>query len=172
MILRHGDHLDFRRSFPLGTVRLLATLPHSDPPKPEELRGCRRWVREFLQKEVMPGLAVAVQDPPDRQSIKGEMQLVGTGGTASILGCLEAGLATFDRARLEATRITRERLGWHVDRLWGLPLEERKQLVGLPPNRADVILAGAVIYEAVLEQLGFDKLRISTRGLRFGAVLG
>jgi exopolyphosphatase/guanosine-5'-triphosphate,3'-diphosphate pyrophosphatase len=172
MILGHGDHLDFRRSFPLGTVRLLATLPDSDPPKQEELRGCRRWVREFLQKEIMPELAVAPQGPPDRQSIHGDMQLVGTGGTASILGCLEAGLATFDRARLEATRITRERLSWHVNRLWSLPLEERKQLVGLPPNRADVILAGAVIYEAVLEQLGFDILRISTRGLRFGAVLG
>jgi exopolyphosphatase/guanosine-5'-triphosphate,3'-diphosphate pyrophosphatase len=56
--------------------------------------------------------------------------------------------------------------------LWSLPLEQRRQLAGLPPNRADVILTGAVIYETVVEQFGFAELRISTRGLRFGAVLG
>ena len=171
LILGHGDQLDFGRSFPLGTVRLLAQLPHSDPPKLKELRACRDWVREFLREQTQSELAVAMQRETKFQSRNGGMQLVGTGGTASILGCLEAGLATFDRSRLEAARLTHERLRWHVNRLWSLPLEQRKQLVGLPPNRADVILTGAVIYEAILEQFGFAELRISTRGLRFGAVL-
>jgi len=172
LILGRGDQLEFRRSFPLGTVRLLAKLPHSDPPKPQELRACRHWVREFLQKEVQPELALAMPRETRFQSRNAGMQLVGTGGTASILGCLEARLTTFDRERLEATRLTPERLTWHVNQLWSLPLEQRMQLVGLPPNRADVILTGAVIYETVLEQFGFPELRISTRGLRFGAVLG
>ena len=57
-----------------------------------------------------------------------------------------------------------------MQRLWGLPLEERKQIIGLPNNRADVILTGAAIYE-VMEQFGFDELRVSTRGLRFAAVM-
>ncbi len=171
LILGYGDRLDFRRSFPVGTVRLLAKLPHSDPPTPEELSGCRNWVREFLRGEVQPELTLAMQREAEFQSRKGGMQFVGTGGTASILGCLEAKLASFDRQRLEAVRLTRELLSGHVNRLWGLPVEERKHLVGLPPNRADVILTGAVIYEAVLQQFGFAQLRISTRGLRFGAVL-
>ena len=38
------------------------------------------------------------------------VQLVGTGGTASILGCMEAELPSFDRQRLEATRLSLERL--------------------------------------------------------------
>jgi exopolyphosphatase/guanosine-5'-triphosphate,3'-diphosphate pyrophosphatase len=59
-----------------------------------------------------------------------------------------------------------------VEQLWSLPLEQRKRLVGLPPNRADVILMGAVVYETIFKQFGFPELRISTRGLRFGAVLG
>jgi exopolyphosphatase/pppGpp-phosphohydrolase len=37
--------------------------------------------------------------------------------------------------------------------------------------RADVILPGVVIYEAVMEEFGFEQLRISTRGLRFAAVM-
>jgi exopolyphosphatase/pppGpp-phosphohydrolase len=47
---------------------------------------------------------------------------------------------------------------------------ERKRIVGLPPERADVMLTGAVIYESVMRGFGFDVLRVSTRGLRFAAV--
>ena len=43
--------------------------------------------------------------------------------------------------------------------------------MGLPKKRADVILAGAAIYEAVMRDLGFGELRVSTRGLRFAAVM-
>jgi exopolyphosphatase/pppGpp-phosphohydrolase len=59
----------------------------------------------------------------------------------------------------------------HVKRLWSLPLEARKQIIGLPKKRADVILPGAAIYEAVMEQFDFTELRVSTRGLRFAAVM-
>ena len=51
-------------------------------------------------------------------------------------------------------------------------LEERKETIGLPKNRADVILMGVAIYQAVMEEFGFRELRISTRGLRFAAVMG
>jgi exopolyphosphatase / guanosine-5'-triphosphate,3'-diphosphate pyrophosphatase len=101
----------------------------------------------------------------------GEVQLVGVGGTATILGCMEAKLETFDRARIEATRLSAERVTWHLERLWSLPLEARKKIVGLPKNRADVILMGVAIYQAVMEEFGFRELRISTRGLRFAALM-
>ena len=159
---RSGQRL-FSHSFPLGSVRLLETFPCSDPPQPSELASCRQWLREFLRREMRPRLAGKMAD--------GEVQLVGVGGAASILGCMEAGLVAFDRARIEATRLSAERVAWHLERLWGLPLEERKQVVGLPKNRADVILMGVAIYQAVMEEFGFPGLRISTRGLRFAALM-
>ena len=58
-----------------------------------------------------------------------------------------------------------------MERLWSLPLAERRNIVGLPRKRADVILPGVVIYEAVMDAFGFSELRISTRGLRFAAVM-
>jgi exopolyphosphatase/guanosine-5'-triphosphate,3'-diphosphate pyrophosphatase len=84
---------------------------------------------------------------------------------------MENQLASFDRAKVEATRLSLERVKWHVHRLWCLPLEERKQIVGLPKNRADVILTGVAIYLAVMEEFGLPELRISTRGLRFAAMM-
>ena len=44
--------------------------------------------------------------------------------------------------------------------------------MGLPKKRADVILIGTVIYEVVMEMFGFEELRVSTRSLRYAAVLG
>lgn len=171
-ILGQGEHKHFRQSFPLGTVRLLETMPHSNPPTPGELASCRRWLKEFLQAEVLPKLRPVFSGEARSQSeaAKPRTQLVGTGGTASILGCMEARLDTFDRQRLEATRLSLQRMRWHTERLWGLPLEERRNTIGLPRNRADVILTGTAIYEAIMQELGFAELRLSTRGLRFAAV--
>ena len=162
----------FSASFPLGTVRLLENLPHSDPPKPSELAACRDWIRSFLQKEVRPQLERALRSQPSgNPTSPARHLLVGTGGTATILGRMEANLTGYDREQIEAVRLSAARLRWHVEYLWGLSLESRKQIVGLPANRADVILMGAAVYEAILDEFGFSELRISTRGLRFAAVM-
>ena len=100
-----------------------------------------------------------------------DVQLVGVGGTATILACMEAKLEAFDRTRIEAIHLSAARVLWHLERLWSLPLEQRKNINGLPRNRADIILMGVAIYHAALETFGFRELRISTRGLRFAALM-
>jgi len=159
-----------RNSVPLGAVRLLEKFPCSDPPKPAELITCCQWLKAFLQQEVRPKLLPRWKDNSPGSS--DAVQLVGVGGAATILACMEARLETYDRARIEATRLTATRVLWHLERLWSLPLEQRKQTIGLPKNRADIILTGAAIYQAVMEEFGFRELRVSTRGLRFAAVMG
>ena len=101
----------------------------------------------------------------------GDIQLVGTGGTTSILARIEAKLDRYDRARIEATQLSLEQVRKHRRRLWRLPLATRKEITGLPKLRADVVLTGVVIYEMVMGEFGFTQLRVSTRGLRFAAVM-
>jgi exopolyphosphatase/guanosine-5'-triphosphate,3'-diphosphate pyrophosphatase len=170
-ILGCGAQKHFRQSFRLGTVRLLETIPHSDPPTREEFAETRKWVREFIAEKVSPALAPALERETRLQATQTPMLLVGTGGTTTILARMEAKLGTFDRAVIENTRISLERLRWHTEQLWSMPLSRREGVVGLPRKRADVILTGMVIFEAVMEQLGFTELRVSTRGLRFAAVM-
>jgi exopolyphosphatase/guanosine-5'-triphosphate,3'-diphosphate pyrophosphatase len=170
-ILGQGRRKHFQASFPLGTVRLLEHLPHSDPPAPEQLKACRRWAREFVSTQVRPVLMPRMQWESKLHRIEDGVQLIGTGGTTTVLACMEAKLETFDRPRIEGVRLSRERMGWHTEHLWSLPLAARQQIVGLPGNRADVILTGAVICEAMMEEFKFAELRVSTRGVRFGAVL-
>jgi exopolyphosphatase/guanosine-5'-triphosphate,3'-diphosphate pyrophosphatase len=49
--------------------------------------------------------------------------------------------------------------------------DERRRIVGLQPNRAEVILAGACIVRTVMEKLGKDSLTVSDRGLRHGVLV-
>jgi exopolyphosphatase/guanosine-5'-triphosphate,3'-diphosphate pyrophosphatase len=170
-ILGQGDHKHFRESFPLGSVRLLEKFPHSDPPDSRELSACREWLKTFLETEVRPKLGKEMRWETEVYSMKSHIELVGTGGTASILARMELKLADFDRDRIEAARISLESVNRHASKLWSLPLVERQKIIGLPPKRADVILTGALIYEAVMKEFGFAELRVSTRGLRFAAVM-
>lgn len=170
-ILGHGEQKHFRQSFRLGTVRLLETIPHSDPPTREEFAETRRWVRDFIEDKIRPALGPALDRETQLHAAQTPVALVGTGGTTTILARMEAQLETYERAVIEATRISLARVQWHTENLWHLPLAQREGIIGLPRKRADVILAGTVIFEAVMEQFGFTELRVSTRGLRFAAVM-
>jgi exopolyphosphatase / guanosine-5'-triphosphate,3'-diphosphate pyrophosphatase len=170
-ILGQDGEIHLRESFPLGAVRVLETLPASDPPGPEGLDECRAWVRHFLHERVRPKLEAALRRevslPTEHQAI----QWVGVGGTATVLARMEREMTDYDRAKIEAVRLTRAKLRSWVERLWSLSHAERKRIPGLPPERADVILTGAAIYAGALEMFGGSALRISTRGLRFAAVM-
>ena len=102
------------------------------------------------------------------------VQLLATGGVASILAMMELGIDDHDRERIEAVELSLGRMealrGWLWGWLWGLPLARRREITGLPANRADVALFGSLIVEQSMSQLGFDALRVSTRGIRFGVL--
>jgi len=170
-VLGKGEHRHFQHSFPLGTVRLMEKVPHSDPPTPEELAQCLDWLKTFLKTEVHPKLGPKMDWEKKADATNAGLQLVGTGGTASILARMELKANEFDREHIETARLSLERVRWHVENLWSMPIERRQQIVGLPKKRADVILTGAAIYEAVMEEFGFSELRVSTRGLRFAALM-
>jgi exopolyphosphatase / guanosine-5'-triphosphate,3'-diphosphate pyrophosphatase len=160
------QHL-FRHSFRLGSVRSLERRPVSDPPTAKDWLLCREDIEKFLKEEMRP-----VLDPVLRSvRSKGRLQLIGTGGATSILARMKFQLDIFDREKINASVLTREELRLERERLWGMPLEERRKLSGLPPNRADVILIGAAVFEALLEAFGFEEMRVSTRGLRYAALI-
>lgn len=161
-----GNHgvPQFRSSYSLGTVRLLEHLRPDDPPGLRALIRCRVWLRDFLKKEVVPLVKPALNAQPN-------VRLVGTGGTVTILARIQAKITEFDREKIEATTLTLEGVRHELEAQWQMTHAERQKIVGLPPNRTDVILTGVAIYEAIMEQFEFKDLAVSTRGLRFWALL-
>jgi len=164
-ILGQGTERVFAASFPMGSVRLLEKLPISDPPLESERDRFEAAIDEVIEKGLAPRLK------PVLQRMEGPVQLVGTGGTSTILACVKLEQNNFDRARIEETLLSHTDLQQIKQRFWSLPLDKRRNIIGLPANRADVILPGLLIFERVMAMFQFNTLRASTRGLRFAALL-
>ncbi len=163
-ILGTGGHAEFRASVALGSVRWLERIQPGDAPDAAALDACRADLAAFLEREVAPSLSAALRagPPPDRT--------VGVGGSTALLALIHRGHRDFDRDLIESTCFSPDDLSRLVTRLWSLPLDQRRQLPGLPPERADVILTGAAIYEAVIRTFQLPGLGVSLRGLRFAAL--
>ena len=164
-ILGQGGRRLFAESFPIGSVRLLEKIAISDPPQDAELSTCENEVRAVLENGLKPHLE------PSLQRLSGSVQLVGTGGTSTILARVKLKMRSFSRELIEGTFLSRDEVHQEIMRLWRMPLEQRKHIIGLPPNRADVILTGTVIFHQVMEVFRLETLRASTRGLRFAALM-
>lgn len=143
-------------SLDLGAVRLTERHLHHDPPTRAQVDLCRRDAAALLVR-----LDPAAFGPPTGE-------LVGIAGTVTTLAAVELGLQRHDSARINGHRLDRAQVQAQIMRYAELPRAEREQIVGLEPARADVILAGAVVVDAVLEHFGATGLRVSDRGVRWG----
>jgi exopolyphosphatase/guanosine-5'-triphosphate,3'-diphosphate pyrophosphatase len=93
---------------------------------------------------------------------------VGIAGTMTTLAAVELGLVPYDGARVHGHAMSRASLEAVVRRLASLDVETRREVPGMEPKRADVIVAGGWIALALLEQWGVDAVRVSDRGVRWG----
>ena len=165
-IVGEGREQFFRDSFQLGVVRLIEKLRPADPPTSVDLAACRAEIRAFLREHVAPRL-----DPALTRAGRDRVVFVGVGGSATYLAAIQLALTDFSRDHIEELCLTRAQVRDWTERLWRVALAERQKIPGLPAKRADVMITGAAIYEAVMEQFGFTELRVSTRGLRFAALM-
>ncbi len=67
--------------------------------------------------------------------------------------------------------MTHKQLSRAVKMLCELPLEERRKVTGINPERADIIIPGAAIIDTFMEELGIAEIRVSERGLRDGLLM-
>jgi exopolyphosphatase / guanosine-5'-triphosphate,3'-diphosphate pyrophosphatase len=96
---------------------------------------------------------------------------VGVAGTITSLAALDLGLAEYDRERVHGHVLTTDAVVALLQRLAALPLEERRRLPALDPERAPVIVAGAAIVHEVLRRYGLGALEVSERNLLHGVAL-
>jgi exopolyphosphatase/guanosine-5'-triphosphate,3'-diphosphate pyrophosphatase len=163
-ILGQDGRKTFSRSFPIGTVRLLEKFPQADPPPTGALDPARAWLQNFFRSEITPGLRQAWPATAD-------VLLIGTGGTTTLMARIELGVESYERDLLERAPFNRRQVSAQLARLAALPLTDRRAVPGLPAKRADVIIFGLLIFDVAMAELGLEQLRVSTRGLRFAAIL-
>jgi len=140
-----GGKMELFQSLPLGALRLTEQFGEGRFPE----------LCQHLHAALRPVLA--------RYEVKGR-RLLGTGGA----------ITTFARmlhGAVDHAAISREPLTALVRRLEAMPLAERKKTPGLPPERADIIVAGGAVFDVAMELLGAVELTVSIRNLRYGALV-
>jgi exopolyphosphatase/guanosine-5'-triphosphate,3'-diphosphate pyrophosphatase len=154
-----ADMVRWHDSLDIGSVRLTERLLYGDPPTGDELVACAGAVRALLAERV-----------PDE--VRGATtSAIGVAGTITSIAALALGLDEYDADRIHGSHLSADALSQQVDRLAAVPLEERRKLRPLDPERAPVIVAGGIIARETLAFFGLDDLEISERDILDGAAL-
>lgn len=144
-------------SIPMGSVVLTEKFLTTDPPTPSEKQALSQEIRTTLKRQ----LAVFPYRGP----------MIALAGTATTLAAIDLGLGSYDPIGVQGHSLKADHLARMIGQLFSLPLEKRKKIQGLHPDRAEVILGGAVLLEEILRFFGEDHCRVSDRGLRYGLAL-
>jgi exopolyphosphatase / guanosine-5'-triphosphate,3'-diphosphate pyrophosphatase len=151
--VRWHDSLD------IGSVRLTERFLHSDPPTREELDACAGAVRALLAERVPDDVRASASSA------------IGVAGTITSLAALDLELDEYDRDRVHGHVLSFGALERQLEALASIPVEKRRRIRPLDPERAPVIVAGVVIVREVVDFLGLDSIEVSERDILDGAAL-
>ena len=110
-------------------------------------------------------------DALDRAVAEGGIHLLGTSGTVTTLAGVHLRLPRYDRRRVDGTWLSGDEVGGLVATLVGMDYEARVANACIGRERADLVLAGCAILEAIRRRWPCDRLRVADRGLREGVLV-
>jgi exopolyphosphatase/guanosine-5'-triphosphate,3'-diphosphate pyrophosphatase len=128
--------------------------------------GCVRLTERFGEDADAAGAYVASLLPG--WSVE---RAIGVAGTVTSLAALDLGVVEYDPERIHGHSLSAASVADQLDRLASLPLDERRGLPGLEPDRAPVIVAGAAILREILRRYSLDAIEASEHDLLHGAAL-
>jgi exopolyphosphatase / guanosine-5'-triphosphate,3'-diphosphate pyrophosphatase len=141
------------RSWPLGAVRMTERFLPGERAKGKQVKALRAHVGELLEEADWLGRGG---------------RLVGVGGTVRNLASSAELAAELPSYGVQGFAVTRAALDELVERLAELPAAERSSVPGIKAARGDLILAGALVVQCVMEAGGFEALEVTEAGLREG----
>jgi exopolyphosphatase/guanosine-5'-triphosphate,3'-diphosphate pyrophosphatase len=128
--------------------------------------GCVRLTERFAENADAVGAYVAGLLPDWNVQ-----QAVGVAGTVTSLAALDLGLVEYEADRVHGHSLSALSIDVQLGRLASLPLDDRRRLPGLEPDRAPVIVAGAAILREILRRYGLGGIEASEHDLLHGAAL-
>jgi len=142
----------------VGSRRVTDMFLESDPPTAQEMERAASWVAEQA-RSFFDGL----REQPS--------SMVALAGTATTLAAVRLGLDPYDPAKVHGMALSGADLAYLRESLSSVTNDKRRDMVGLDPARADVIVGGALVLEAMLGLSGLDRLTVSEHDILYGLIL-
>lgn len=158
IILSSGNIIEAVCETPLGAVRLTEMFAEPEGQIGEHYPRMVAWVDRELRRRT-------------KHAILRPHLLIGSGGTFTSLADMIAASKGQTLSNVRGYEITRAEVSHLADRLRKLPLRARKNFPGLSPDRADIIPAGAIIIDRLMQHFEINRVRIHDRGVRDGLLL-
>ncbi len=136
--------------------------------------GAVRFTEDYLSQMPVPvdklaAARAAIKKELSEGGVVGPVKfLVGMGGTVTSMAAVKHKMTVYDPSVIQGSVLTLDDVRAQIAHYAAKTLEQRREIPGLQPKRADVILAGACIVEAVMELTASDELTVSDRSLRHG----
>jgi len=154
-----GHRAGFHVSLPAGVVRMSERHIHSDPPSSEELQSLALDVRStFLE-----GLAPEERAPVARG--------IAVAGTATSAASIDQELDPYDPSRVHGYRLMLATVEMLLARVADMSEEQRREVVGLDPNRGPTIVAGLILLSEALRAFELEEVEVSEHDILHGGAL-
>jgi exopolyphosphatase / guanosine-5'-triphosphate,3'-diphosphate pyrophosphatase len=155
-VMRIADRrLHEAESIPLGAVRVSEAFLPGNEAKPKQMKALRKHVRRSLAEL-------------EWWSGGRDLRLAGLGGTIRNLAAAVQKAIGLSELDVQGFRLERDALEDLIGLLASKPASKRGAVRGIKPDRADVILGGALVVAAAMEQGGFAEVEVTEAGLREG----
>ena len=142
-------------SIPMGIVNLTERFLKDDPPTQEQLDELEAFIRRKVK-----GVVREVDE------------IVGLGGTITTVCALEKNVYPYDPKKIHGSRLSRESLEKWFNTLKVLPAKERSErFKQIEDRRAEVILAGILMFIVILEGFSKDSLLVGDWGVKHGLIV-
>ena len=159
-------------SIPIGVVTLAERFPEPEVgPDPEPGTALGAWFRAMVDHMKAQIGAFRHADHLHPVFRAGRGHLVGTSGAITSLAGLHLGLKRYERSRVDGLWLRHADCIAAADKLMRLGPAARAAEPCIGPDRADLVLAGAAILQAVQELWPCERVRVADRGLREGILL-
>ena len=100
-----------------------------------------------------------------------KFHLLGTSGTVTTLAGVHLGLPRYDRRQVDGIWMSDREIGGIIERLLGMSYQEREASACIGAERADLVLSGCAILDAIRNVFPSDRVRVADRGLREGILM-
>ncbi|GAV19790.1 exopolyphosphatase / guanosine-5'-triphosphate,3'-diphosphate pyrophosphatase [Mariprofundus micogutta] len=131
----------------LGVVKLFEAHLHSDPPSASDYQSVLTATDKHL--------AIVEQSWPDHRAPK---YMVGTAGTVTTLAATALGLSEYDSEKINNYLMSKPAFFSLRDKLLAMTHEQRAAIPSIEAGRADLIIAGLAIIEAMMQRWGYEEL--------------
>lgn len=158
VIYGNKKEIFYNKSFPAGVVSGSEKCFFNDPPKSNEITN-------FLNKleKIFTGL--------EKENFNTK-NAIAIAGTPTTLGAIKLNLKEYNEEKLEGIFLSKNEIDEMIDQISKISSRQiASRFKSVVKGREDVILSGALILSFLMQILRIEKIKVSTKGIRYGAIV-